>query len=344
MAKHVFKISILVLWLGLMGWWWHESRTWPAPEKIDTAFLPDYNDYFSLKYNDQKIGWSFKGLRRTPEGEYQANQSTVVKFLLGGEELEVKSSVLANLDKSLNLISFTYLVQAGPLTIAESGEVAGGRLAIGVSLGQYGPLLEQFLIDYGQYLGDYARQLDFSREAIIDPPDGGPGLSQVMPAYIGHLGLETGRNYSFQVIDPAGRRLVPLTVRIAGEGKEYDAEMGREVPAFKLLLSGQTGGGTELWVDRFGRVFREEVLGFSSHREDNLFAAGENIQPFTPPASLLRLLNTESIRDLVEKVKDERLEKEKLKEEQLNDSNSAPDLPIPEALEPVAGETPAQSD
>lgn len=331
MAKHVVKISIIALWLGLMGWWWLESRTWPAPEKIDAAFLPDYNDYFSLKYNNQKIGWSFRGLRRLSDGGYQANQSASVKFLLNGEELEVKSSVLANLDKSLNLIDFTYVVQAGPLTVTESGEVAGGRLVVGVKLGQFGPLLENFLSDYGQYLGDYARQLDFSRDTVLNPPDG-PGLSQIMPAYIGHLGLETGRNYSFNVLEPVGRRLIPLTARIAGEGREFDLEMGREVPAFKLILSGQTGGGTEIWVDRFGRVFREEAYGFSAHREDGLFEAGKDVQPLTPPASFLRLLNTDSIRTLVERVKDERLEKERLEVQPLE-----PGL-APESLIPKSGE------
>lgn len=325
MVKSVIKISILLIWLGLMGWWWHESRTWPAPEKIDAAFLPNYNDYFSLKYNNQKIGWSYRGLRRTTGGEYQASQNTVVKILINDEEVEVKSSVLANLDKSLNLVTFTYVLQAGPLTVAESGEVAGGNLSIGVNLGQYGPLLEKFLADYGQYIGDYARQLDFSREAVISPPDG-PGLSQIMPAYMGYLGLEPGRNYSFKAVDPAGRRIVPLTVRIAEEGRQYDAELGREIQAFKLVLSGPTGGGTEMWVDRFGRVFSEDAYGFSSHMEDNLFVAGKDIQPMIPPASLTRVLNTESIRSLVERVKEERL-----KDEQLTDSNLSPESLVPQA-------------
>ena len=305
MVKHGVKISILLIWLALMGWWWAESRTWPVPEKIDAAFLPDYNDYYSLKYNGQKIGWSYRSLRRLPGGDYQAGQSTVVRVLLAEEEVEVKSSVLVNTDKSLSLINFTYVLQAGPLTLSESGEVAGGRLSVGVNLGPYAPMLEEFLARYGEMLGGYADKLDFSREAVLDPPDG-PGLTSLLPSYLSYLGLEVGRNYNLKMLDPAGRKLTTVPVRIEEEGQEYEMELGREVPSYKLRLGGEAGGGTEIWIDRFGRVYRESALGFSYVREESQFEAVRNIEPLTPPSSFLRLIDTESLKNII----DQAIEKE----------------------------------
>lgn len=304
MAKNGIKIFILLIWLGLMGWWWIDSRTWPAPEKIEAAFLPDYNDYYSLRYQDRKIGWGYKSLRRQPDGRYQFSQGLNLTVLLFEEELEIKSSVLLNLDPALKLDNFTYLVQAGPLSVTEGGEVAGGKLALKVNLGAYGPLLEKALADYGAYLGDYASALDFSRQTVLDPPDG-PGLAQAIPSYLGHLGLEVGRNYTFTVLDPAGRRLTPLAVRIEEEGREFEAELGREVPAFKLRLGGDGGLGTEMWVDRFGRVFREAAFGFSLAREDDNAAAARDIEPLVPPAGLARLLADGDIQNLIKKIQTE---------------------------------------
>lgn len=307
MAKNAVKISILVIWLGLMGWWWAESRTWPTPEKVDAAFLPDYNDYFSLAYNGQKIGWSSRSLLRLSGGDYQLSQNTAVRLLVGDEELDIQLSAVSNLDKSLNLLNFTYLLKAGPLTVSESGEVAGGRLSLVVNLGPYGPLVEQLLADYGHLLGNMASRFDFGREAVIEAPQG-PGLAYVLPAYLSHLGLEVGRNYSLQVLDPLTRTIVSLPVRIEGEGREFDLEIGREVPAFKLRIGADSAGGTEMWVDRFGRVYRESSYGLSMTRADTLFEANKGLAPLILPPSFQRFLNTESLKNFSELLKEARPE------------------------------------
>ena len=290
MAKHIVKISILLVWLTIMGWWWLESRSWPPPAKVEVAFLPDFNDYFSLKYGDQKIGWAFKNLRRLPGGAgYQVGQGLVVRLALAGEELEINSTLMANLDQSLNLLDFTHLVQAGPLTVSESGVVADERLSIEVNLGEHRPLLAKIAAASGGLWGQYAENLDFSRPAILPAPVG-PALAQALPPYLSYLGLEPGRHYALKQLNPLSRQLEEFPVRVEEEGREYDQEAGRKIPAFRIRLT-SAGGDSLIWVDRFGRTFREEAVGFTLTRLYEQSEAGQGITPLTPPPGFEQLLS-----------------------------------------------------
>ena len=94
-----------------------------------------------------------------------------------------------------------------------------------------------------------------------------------------------------------------MPIRIAEEGREYELEVGREVPAYRLIMGGETGGGTEMWVARFGRVFRESALGFSSRRGDSPLSAMYGLEPLFPPAALQRLINIESLTRIIDQVK-----------------------------------------
>ncbi|MDL2259780.1 hypothetical protein LJB99_02740 [Deltaproteobacteria bacterium OttesenSCG-928-K17] len=301
MAKHAIKISILLVWVALMGWWWLESCSWPAPEKIEAAFLPNYNDYYSLAYNGQKIGWSFRSLTRQADGGYQAANGVVVRALTPGGNIDIQSNIQANLDKTLNLIDFAWAVRAGEVTLAESGAVADGRLAMDISLGRHQPMLEELLTEYKDLLGPYAGQLDFSRTVVLPMPDG-PGLSHVMPSYLSYLGLKAGRNYSLTVVEPAGRSLAPLAVRVVGEGEEFDIDMARKTQAFEVRFGDEITGAT-MWLDRFGRVFREEALGFSLVRVDGPGRARDGIVGFSPPPVFADLLKNEKMKILLENVK-----------------------------------------
>ena len=93
-----------------------------------------------------------------------------------------------------------------------------------------------------------------------------------------------------------------MQIRIAEEGREYGLEVGREGPAYRLIRGGETGGGTEMWVDRFGRVFRESALGFSSRREDSQLSAMAGLEPLFPPPALQRLINIERLTRIIDQV------------------------------------------
>ncbi len=309
--KHFIKVSILLVWLGLMGWWWLESRTWPAPEKINAAFLPDFNDYYGLKYGDQKIGWAFKSLRRLPEGGYQGGQGMVVQVALPGRTMEVRFNSSANLDRLLNLVDFTYVLQVGPLTVSESGLVADGRLSAQVNLGEHGPIFQQILEDYRGLLGGYADRLDFSREAVLNAP-AGPALAMLLPPYLSYLGLEPGRQYALTILEPVTRTLTPIEARVEAEDREYDPETGRDIPVYRVRLTGG-GGETLQWLDRFGRTIREESLGIRLERvitldpsvsEQRLAAQG--VTPLTPPPALLRLMTGQDWGAVFKKLEEDR--------------------------------------
>ena len=308
MKKHIIKIVILAVWASLMGWWWHESRSWPVPEKIDVAFLPDFYDNFSVNFNGQKVGWAFKSLRRQPNNDYQGTQGLTLKVRLGEQTLEISSTVMVNMGPSLNLKDFQYLIQAGDLAVAERGTVAGNYLSVMVSLGEYAPMMKSLAEEIGPMLGEHARLLDFDREVVLPAPDG-PALAAVFPPFLSHLGLIPGRNYSLATLDAFSRTMVTTTIRVEEETREYDPEAGRDQPVFKIR-SGSSGQEVFLWIDRYGRTLREEGLGFSLSRVDDLAAAMRDVEPLTPPAAFQRLLQGRGFNKLLETIETQRVERE----------------------------------
>lgn len=305
MAKHIIKISILLVWVGLMGWWWLESRTWPVPEKINAAFLPDYNDYYGLSFGEQKIGWANKSLRRNPEGGYQGIQSMTVKLALEDQVVDINFSVTADFDRVLNLTEFRYMIQAGPVVVAETGEVTQpqtdcpeqslegaelGAEAAGVQTpstdsepcqAELSDNSEAFLkveVNLGEFDQIFKDLLTQHRDLLGDYAErldfsrpvelavpDGPGLPQFIPSYLSYLGLTRGANYNLIVLDPANRVLTPLNVRVEDKSREYDKETGRDIDVYRIRLTSASGGGL-LWLDRYGRTVREETLGFKLER------------------------------------------------------------------------------
>lgn len=288
MIKQTIKATILILWLGLMGWWWLESRTWPTPEKLDLAFLPNYYDHFSLNNGEQKIGWAYKNIRRNLDGSYQGLQGVTVKIKIAEQELEITAEVMANFSKALNLENFQYVVKSGQVVIGEAGWVSAGQLTVDVSLGQYEDSFQALREKYSHLLGEYADYFDFQKPAVLPVP-AGPALPQFIPAYLGHLELEVGRNYSLNVLNPLTRQPEILMVRVEEETGEYDPKVGRKVPIFRIRLG--TGDQFSLvWTDRFGRVLREKAFGLSLTRVDTETEARSGVRPLVPPSSFNQFL------------------------------------------------------
>ena len=174
--------------------------------------------------------------------------------------------------------------------MTEKGLVKDGQLAVSVNLGEHGPILESFLAEYGHFLGSYTEQLDFSRE-VLNPVPTGPVLGAFIGPFISYAGLEPGRNYSLDILDPVSRQPRPLTVRVVEKTREMDVESGQTVDVYQLLV-GVSGQESRLWVNKFGRTFRESGLGFTLTKTEDKTQATNEIEPFQPPRSL-RLFLTE---------------------------------------------------
>jgi hypothetical protein len=286
--KHLIKAVILAVWLGLMGWWQLESRSWPPPEKIEAAFIPDHYDLFALNYQGQKVGWAFKSLKRFPNGGYQAAQGLRFQVAVLDRTLEIQMDVSANLSPTLNLISFQQIVSSGPAALTVRGRVEDDRLAVQISLGEYEDLALGLLNEHRDWLGPYADLLDFSRPIDLLAPSG-PGLTPLLGPYLSHLGLTRGAHYHLAVLDAVTRTLRPLDILVAAETRQYDPEVAGEVTAH-LVRVGPPGTGASLWLDRFGRTLKEEALGFTLLLVDNQEDALWDITPFSPPPALIGLL------------------------------------------------------
>ena len=297
LSKHLVKAAILAAWLGLLGWWQMESRTWPPPEKIEAAFIPDHYDLFALSYQGQKVGWAFKSLKRFPGGGYQAAQGLRLQAALPGRTLEIQTDVSANLSPVLDLVSFTQAVTSPPVAVTEQGRVAEDRLVVQVSLGDYEELARAFLDEQRDWLGSYADLLDFRQPAVLPVPEG-PGLASLAGPYLGYLGLAKGARFRLTVLDSLTRSLRPLEARVEAETRQYDPEIAGEAAAF-LVRTGPPEAGAGLWLDRFGRTLREEAFGFTLLLVDNQEEARRDITPLSPPPALMAMLESGAWTDLL---------------------------------------------
>ncbi|MDR1922054.1 MAG: hypothetical protein LBS31_10010 [Candidatus Adiutrix sp.] len=299
MTGRVVKASILILWAGLMVWQALEVRARPAPEKIEAAFLADYADYFAISSAGKKIGWSYKTLRRLPDGSYQAGDSATLAVAVMGREMTVSSNLVLNLDRALNLSDFQYVLQAGAVRAVERGVSGDGKLTLTVSLGEHEKFLSELVEQYKDILGDYyAARLDFSRPVELSAPKG-PLLAAAAASYINYSGLAEGRNYLMPILDPFGRAIVPLNVRVEEMVMEYDQDAGRRAPVYKLRLA-YAGNVSHMWVDRYGRTVREESAWMAMTRVDDQNEAMAGLEPLTPPPALMRMLEGEN-RAVIEK-------------------------------------------
>jgi len=305
--KHLIKAAILAVWLGLLGWWQMESRTWPQPEKIEAAFVPDHYDLFTLSYQGQKVGWAFKSLKRFPGGDYQAAQGLRLQVALPGRTLEIQTDVSANLSPVLDLVNFNQAVTSAPVTVTQQGRVENGRLIIRVSLGEFEELAKALLDEHRDWLGAYADLLDFSRPADLPAPEG-PGLASLAGPYLGYLGLTKGALYRLAALDPLTRSLRPLEARVEAEVRQYDPEIAGEAAAF-LVRTGPPEAGAGLWLDRFGRTLREEAFGFTLLLADNQEEARRDITPFGPPPALMAMLESGAWADLLDRLETERTDR-----------------------------------
>ena len=287
MTKQVLKISIIVLWVGLMGWWWLESRTWPAPKKIDVAFLPDYYNDFNLFYGKQKIGWAHKSLSRQQNGSYKATQGVVVKVKVAEHEMQITADVLASFDQALNLVDFRYIIKAPPFNMLETGVVKNGYLTVDVGLGEHEETLLALLNEHKELLAGYADLLDITHAVVSEAPSG-PLLTQFIPTYLGHLGIKVGQNYSLTVLNTLTRHPETIAVRVEEKSTEHNYQTGRKDPVFRVRLG--TGEQSMLvWVDSFGRTVRENTSILSMTRANNSAEAMAEASPLIPPAALTKL-------------------------------------------------------
>ncbi|UQZ88297.1 hypothetical protein C4J81_03370 [Deltaproteobacteria bacterium Smac51] len=309
MTRHIIKGSILAVWAVLMVWWWHEHRSWPEPEKIDAVFLPDYLDNFGLEYGGRKVGWADKSLRRLQDGSYQAGESATILLELSGHEVEVRLESSAELDPSFNLVGYRYLLQAGPLSLLQTGTVKEGRLTVDLNLGQYREMVESLYADYAHLLGE--RAAVFNPGQVNVPAPKGPALASLFPHYIAAQGLKAGQTFTLAAFDPFTRSLVSVNARVESETRLVDQDTAREVPAFELGMAAGSGAAASreiFMINRHGRVFTEDgPMGYRLSRTIDENEARRGVVPLAPPAPLQGLLSTGPLKDLMTNIIRERL-------------------------------------
>jgi len=131
--KTVFFVSFGV-WLVLLGLWTYKSYQ-PQPSQVaaDPAqpkiLLQDSEDWMSIYFNNQKIGYAHTIKQRSVEG-YVINQDLFLRLMVLGFPRQVTLSFISSLTPEFLLKNFEYKMISGYLVYSIKGTVEGPNLKL----------------------------------------------------------------------------------------------------------------------------------------------------------------------------------------------------------------------
>lgn len=206
----------------------------PAIARADANAEPG-EEWFGVYRGERKIGYTVRQTTPIPGGQRITDRSTM-SFAMLGTPQTVRMALVADLNERRELARFQFQLTSAAATLAASGESDGARLRV-----RYG-------------FGDREEEIDLPlREPIALLGGLRPRIAAAWPA--------PGTRYAHTVLNPLTMRGEPVATVVEG----HETIAGAET----LRLTEEHGGlEVRAWVDRSGRVLREEsVLGFVLVRE-----------------------------------------------------------------------------
>lgn len=225
----------------LMGLWVHHALIPPSipssslPPSSNKILLQDSEDWMSIYFNNQKIGYSHTVSRRSSKG-YALNQDLFLKLMVLGFPRQLHVSLISSLTPAFLLHDFHFKMASGYLIYSIKGEVEGSKLKLTTDL-------------MGQSQ-TYSLPLKTPLQ-----------LSLTLPYHLYRAQMKPGDRISFSLFDPAMMAPRPVTIR-AGVTELLTLEEGvRPGQRFEMKFQGNT---MTVWIDYKGRVLKEEgLMGFS---------------------------------------------------------------------------------
>lgn len=190
-----------------------------------------FQNWMDVKLVGSKIGYSMQSFGNTPLG-YTLKDYSLVKIPLGGTVREVYLDSYAILNVDYSLKNFTFGLVSGDYTTDVYGEVRNGKLTVKV-MSQNNESVVSFEADNGVY------------------------LPAVVPLMAKAKGFPIGKFY-LPTFDPFSLVTNELEVNI-DTLEEVDTGFGMQ-KAYRLSLV-FSGVSSLMWVDKTGRVIREEETG-----------------------------------------------------------------------------------
>jgi hypothetical protein len=272
-VKHLLTALACCTWLAMAGML---VRRQTQPDATPLASLPPLEDvsgvaeareeWFGVYRGEQKIGHTVRQSVPIDGGERLTDRSTL-SFAMFGAPQTVRMALVADTNDRHELRRFQFNLTSPATTLSATGESDGTRIRV----------------DYG--VADRREQIDLPLAEPIALLGGlRPRIAAAWP--------EPGTRYTHSVLNPMTMRGEPVVTVI---------EAREPIDGTDALRLTEAHGGLSVraWIDRAGRVLREEsVLGFVLVREsrDRALAGGKGGDP-VDVASLARIPLDGSIDD-----------------------------------------------
>ncbi|MBA4394263.1 MAG: hypothetical protein C0407_12000, partial [Desulfobacca sp.] len=203
----------------------------PAPDNI---LLPDSEDWMSIYYTNQKIGYSHTLKQRSSKG-YAITQDLLLRLMILGFPRQMHLSLTSTLTADFYLKEFNFKMVSGYLNYALQGTVEGSTLRLN---------------------SDLMGQPQTVSLTLKEPPQ----LPLTLPYQVYRAQMKPGDQATFSLFDPAVMTPSPVTIT-AGPTELLTLE--EEVRPGQRFEMHYLGNKMTVWIDYQGRVLKEEgLLGF----------------------------------------------------------------------------------
>lgn len=246
--RTALRATVLLAWVAMMAALYH--RTHPgleaAPPPSASRARETSEEWQGIYSGEKKIGYAVSRRRPTADGVAFENDA-VVRLTMMGEPSVVRTHVTADTDSGLRLRRFAFRLRSGAVEFSARGSATDRGLEVTLDSGAGRP-----------------RSFDV-------PLSGSIVLPQTLPALLAEEKIEPGRTLRYALFDPLSG--TPSTAVLTIEPSETIEIAGEKRSAFPVTEEFR-GSRFRLWVDRDGRVLREEgPLGLVLVRESSAFAA-----------------------------------------------------------------------
>jgi hypothetical protein len=211
-----------------------------TPEVQELAQQERQEDWFTIYQHGSRAGYSHTRLLPLEEG-YSLTEEIFLRLNFLGEIQDLSTRVQAQLEPDFSMKSFTFRLQAGPISYNLSGGVE-----------------DETLVLVSQMAGEEQTQHIPLPRPIY--------LGGALKSFVSQQHLQVGDTYRLALFDPAtlSQTLVPLRV----EARETIRIDSRNLEAYRVTMAFR---GVELktWISPYGEVLKEEgFLGMTLVRSD----------------------------------------------------------------------------
>ncbi len=236
--KTLFFISLGV-WLVFLGLWTYRSYQPPGHQVIHNPvqtkiLLQDSEDWMSIYFNKQKIGYSHTVKQRSAEG-YIISQDLFLRLMVLGFPRQMHLTYTASLASDFLLKNFDFKMSSGYLVFFIKGTLEKSNLKL---------------------TGDLMGQAQAHNLLLKEPPQ----LPLTLPYQVYRAQMKPGDRTSFSLFDPVLMSPQPVTIQ-AGPTEVLTLEDGVHTgQRFEMIFQGTR---MTVWIDYKGRVLKEEgLMGF----------------------------------------------------------------------------------